>query len=130
MQLHQAELTAEVCSGSFCRQPNLQLPHSRPSVSLAVWTLGNVDGLHNLSSSYVNMEDSPLVHSPYQNPVVCGCAGLGERRSCTTLRKMAMLAGLIPRSYLMGAAQIEGDRCGYLIALFLGTKQIATEPSL
>lgn len=31
----------------------------------------------------------------------------------------------------MGAAQIEGDRCGYyLIVLFLGTRQMATEPSL
>lgn len=56
---------------------------------------------------------------------------LGGRWSCATLRKMAMLTGLVPRSYLTGAAQIEGGRCGYyLIALFLGTGQMATEPRL
>lgn len=66
--------------GAFVAGPtcSLHLPDPEPH-SLAVWIPGNVDRLHNLSSSYVNTEDSPLVHSPYQNPVVCGCAGLGER---------------------------------------------------
>lgn len=92
---------------------------------------GECGSTPHLSSSYVNTEDSPLVHSLYQNPVVCGCAGLGERPSCATLRKMAMLTGLVPRPYLMGAVQIEGDRCGYYLnALFLGTRQMATEPRL